>query len=97
MDTFRHNPGRVSHVAVISLFSFFAAVAVAVRLWARKVQRSRWEANDYLCIVALVRDTSIAATFVEQFTDDITGLQSRAITVHHSLLAIYCISAILLD
>ena len=45
---------RVTHVVVLSVFSFFALVAVIFRLWARKVQRSRLELNDYLCVTGLV-------------------------------------------
>ena len=53
-DSFAADPTRVMHVAVLSVFCFFALVAVIFRLWARRVQRARWEVNDYLCIVALV-------------------------------------------
>ena len=53
-DSFAKDPTRVTHVAVLSIFSFFALVAVIFRLWARRVQRSRLEVNDYLCIVGLV-------------------------------------------
>ena len=42
------------HVAVLSVFSFLALVAVIFRLWGRKIQRNVWEANDYLVIVGLV-------------------------------------------
>ncbi|KAM0804931.1 hypothetical protein BDR22DRAFT_885025 [Usnea florida] len=42
------------HVAVLSVFSFLALLAVIFRLWARKIQRNVWEANDYLVIVGLV-------------------------------------------
>ena len=51
---FSQDPTRVVHVAILSVFSFLALVAVILRLWARKIQRHKWEANDYLIIVGLV-------------------------------------------
>lgn len=48
------DPVRVTHVAVLSVFSFVAVVAVVLRLWARKLSKNLWEANDYLVIVGLV-------------------------------------------
>ena len=51
---FSQDPTRVMHVAVLSVFSFLALVAVILRLWARKIRRKEWEANDYLIIVGLV-------------------------------------------
>lgn len=51
---FSQDPTRVMHVAVLSVFSFLALFAVIFRLWARKIQRNVWEANDYLVIVGLV-------------------------------------------
>ena len=42
------------HVAVLSVFSFIALIAVIFRLWARKLSKNIWEANDYLIIVGLV-------------------------------------------
>lgn len=53
-DAFAADPARVSHVVVLSIFCLFAILAVVFRLWARKMQRARWELNDYLCVVALV-------------------------------------------
>ena len=41
-------------VAVLSVFSFIALLAVIFRLWARKLGNIIWEANDYLIIVGLV-------------------------------------------
>lgn len=51
---FSQDSTRVMHVAVLSVFSFLALVAVIFRLWARKIQRNKWETNDYLVIVGLV-------------------------------------------
>lgn len=51
---FSRDPTRVTHVVVLSVFSFLAVVAVIFRLWARKIQRNIWEVNDYLVIVGLV-------------------------------------------
>ena len=51
---FSQDPTRVTHVVVLSVFSFLAIIAVIFRLWARKIQRNTWEANDYLVIVGLV-------------------------------------------
>ncbi|CAF9903843.1 MAG: hypothetical protein ALECFALPRED_003006 [Alectoria fallacina] len=51
---FSQDSTRVMHVAVLSVFSFLALVAVIFRLWARKIQRNKWETNDYLVIVGLI-------------------------------------------
>ena len=51
---FSQDPTRIMHVAVLSVFSFIALVAVIFRLWARKLSKNIWEANDYLIIVGLV-------------------------------------------
>lgn len=51
---FSQDPARVTHVAVLSVFSFVAVAAVVLRLWARKLSKNVWEANDYLVIVGLV-------------------------------------------
>lgn len=51
---FSHDPTRVMHVVILSVFSFLALVAVIFRLWARKILHNTWEANDYLIIVGLV-------------------------------------------
>ena len=42
---FSQDPTRVMHVIILSVF---------FRLWARKLQKNIWEANDYLVIVGLV-------------------------------------------
>lgn len=41
-------------MALLSVFCFLAVAAVIFRLWARRIQRNTWEANDYLVIVGLV-------------------------------------------
>lgn len=51
---FSQDSTRVMHVVLLSVFSFLAVAAVLFRLWARKIQRNRWEANDYLVIVGLI-------------------------------------------
>ena len=55
LTPFSQDPTRIMHVAIISVFCFFALVAVIFRLWARKLSKNLWEANDYLIIVGLVR------------------------------------------
>lgn len=52
---FSQDPTRIMHVAVLSVFSFIALLAVIFRLWARKLSKNIWEANDYLIIIGLVR------------------------------------------
>ena len=61
---FSQDPTRVMHVAVLSVFSFVALVAVVLRLWARKLNKNVWEANDYLVIVGLVGVARNPNTFV---------------------------------
>ena len=51
---FSHDPTRVMHVVILSVFSFLALIAVIFRLWARKIQKKVWEANDHLIIFGLV-------------------------------------------
>lgn len=51
---FEDDPTRVLHVALFSIFSFFAVLAVILRLWSRKVQRHAWDWSDYLIILGLV-------------------------------------------
>ena len=51
---FSQDPTRVMHVIILSVFSFVALISVIFRLWARKLQKNIWEANDYLVIVGLV-------------------------------------------
>ena len=51
---FSQDPTRIMHVAVLSVFSFIALLAVILRLWARKLSKNVWEANDYLIILGLV-------------------------------------------
>ena len=51
---FSQDTTRIMHVAVISVFSFIALLAVIFRLWARRLSKNIWEANDYLIIVGLV-------------------------------------------
>ena len=56
LTPFSQDPTRIMHVAVISVFSFIALLAVIFRLWARKLSKNIWEANDYLIILGLVGD-----------------------------------------
>jgi hypothetical protein len=44
----------IMHICVMSVFAFIAIVSVIMRLVARKIQRTRIELNDYLCVLALV-------------------------------------------
>ena len=51
---FSDDSARVSHVAVVAVFSFIATVALILRLWARKIQRVTLDWSDYLVIMGLV-------------------------------------------
>jgi len=57
---FRNDPTRVTHIIILSIFSFLALIAVIFRLWAGKIQRRIWELSDYLIVVGLVGSTSDA-------------------------------------
>ena len=59
LPEFKDDPTRVMHVAVISVFSFFALLAVILRLWARKIQKNVWEVSDYLIVAGLVRSAQV--------------------------------------
>ncbi|MCJ1278210.1 hypothetical protein MMC21_006025 [Puttea exsequens] len=50
---------RVTHVAVLSLFGIFALIAVIIRFWARKIQHTRWQLEDYFCLAGLVLSLSL--------------------------------------
>ena len=47
----------IKHVAVISIFSALASVAVGLRIWARRIQRMSLELNDYFIMIGLVGAT----------------------------------------
>lgn len=53
-QSFSDNSTRVAHVVVIAIFSFFAVLALILRLWARKIQRVALELSDYLLVLGLV-------------------------------------------
>ena len=55
VEAFSDDRTRVAHVVVLAVFSFFALLAVILRLWARKIQKIGWDLSDYLIILALVR------------------------------------------
>lgn len=50
-------PGRVSNTRSVALLvvSILAIVAVALRFWARKIQKVRPKLSDYLILLGLVR------------------------------------------
>ena len=48
---------HIKQVVIISVFSGLAVVAVALRLWARRMKNMSLELNDYLIIFGLVRAT----------------------------------------
>lgn len=48
---------HIKNVVIISVFSGLATVAVALRLWARRVKNMSLELSDYLIIFGLVRAT----------------------------------------
>ena len=47
----------IKHVAIISVFSGLAPVAVILRLWSRRIQNMSLQLSDYLIICGLVRMT----------------------------------------
>ena len=42
------------HVAVVSVFAFIALISAILRVWARKIKKTRLELSDYLCLGGLV-------------------------------------------
>ena len=83
-QTWADDSTRVAHVVILTCFCFIALVAVVFRLWARKIQRSRLEMNDYLCIVGLVCSLFVAA-IRKSANYDILGAYAGVISVHNAL------------
>ncbi len=50
---------------LLIVFSSIATLAVALRLWARRIQKARFQLNDYLIVLGLVGKLSspILSTF----------------------------------
>lgn len=48
------NRAGIAIIVVEATVSFFAIVAVALRVWARKLKGARLDASDWTCIAALV-------------------------------------------
>ena len=48
---------HIKNVVIISVFSGLATVAVALRLWARRMKNMSLELSDYFIIFGLVRAT----------------------------------------
>jgi branched-subunit amino acid transport protein len=55
MGLLQTNPKGTEWIAVETPFLLLALVAVALRLWARKLKRRTLEFNDYAILVAIVR------------------------------------------
>ena len=53
-QSFSDDSARVAHVVVVAVFSFFAILALILRLWARKIKRVALDLSDYLLVVGLV-------------------------------------------
>ena len=45
---------QVAHVVTLLVFTLFATVAVALRFWARQIQKQALALNDYLILLGLV-------------------------------------------
>ena len=45
---------ELAHVITLLVFTFLATVTVALRLWARHIQKQALALNDYLIILGLV-------------------------------------------
>lgn len=56
--TDRLRPGGVAILVICIIFLIPAALAVILRLWARRIKRVHLVLNDYLIIAALVKDLS---------------------------------------
>ena len=54
--SFRTNSSRYSHVIIMTLVSALAVLAVALRLWARRIMRAKHQISDYMCILGLVSE-----------------------------------------
>lgn len=48
---------RTPHGIVVLVFSAVATLAVALRIWARRIQKLRLELNDYCVVAGLVSKT----------------------------------------
>ena len=45
---------QVAHIVTLLIFTLFATVAVALRFWARQIQKQTLALNDYLIVLGLV-------------------------------------------
>lgn len=45
---------EIAHVVILLVFTLFATIAVALRFWARQIQKQALALNDYLIVVGLV-------------------------------------------
>lgn len=62
-DCFTCDSTRVAQISILSAFSFLAILFVLLRAFSRKIQKTVFEANDYLCVGGLV-GTSFSMIFV---------------------------------
>lgn len=53
-----HIEQPVWHAMLIIIFSFFACIAVLLRLWARRIQHLALTLSDYVIVLGLVSDSN---------------------------------------
>lgn len=44
----------VEHVSILSVFMLLSIIALALRFWARRIQKSSLELNDYIIVIGSV-------------------------------------------
>ena len=59
MSSYFHSVGS----PILIFFSLIATLAVALRLWARRIKKIKFELNDYFIVLALVGEPSVLECF----------------------------------
>lgn len=67
MFSFRGNPEGVKLLAVVVVFLTLAIIAVALRVWARRIKRAALQLNDYYIFLALV--LALLVSYTNGYTD----------------------------
>ena len=62
----------IAVIAVTATFAALAVVAVILRLWSRRIQKTPLQWNDYTCLLALVCDSTalrlVLIKYIQFFT-----------------------------
>ncbi|KAL6713508.1 hypothetical protein ACLMJK_008973 [Lecanora helva] len=84
-SSFKDDSESVTHVAVISVFSFFAIVSVILRLWSRRLQRNAWDLSDYSIIAGLVSGATTSTKNSNPNTRQIWAMSLAGFTIHSAI------------